>query len=122
MSSARSRPAVILVTGFIIIMGMTTFAQQSQDAQQQNPSTQTAAQSTQQPAQAAEQSRESMAVDSTASQWSFQGTWEGRPSNHASGHRIVWRDMVASRFRDGRIAEEWVITDLAERLLHARKL
>ena len=29
--------------------------------------------------------------------------------------------MVTSRFRDGLIAEEWLITDLAERLLLARK-
>ncbi len=34
--------------------------------------------------------------------------------------RISWRDMVTSEFRDGRIAEEWVATDLAERLLLAR--
>ena len=39
----------------------------------------------------------------------------------ASGRQIVWRDMVTSRFRDGLIAEDWVITDLAERLLLARK-
>jgi hypothetical protein len=29
--------------------------------------------------------------------------------------------MLTSRFEDGRIAEEWVITDLAERLLLARR-
>jgi len=29
--------------------------------------------------------------------------------------------MVTSRFRDGLIAEDWLITDLAERLLLARK-
>lgn len=29
--------------------------------------------------------------------------------------------MVTSRFRDGLIAEEWVVTDLAERLLLSRK-
>jgi hypothetical protein len=29
--------------------------------------------------------------------------------------------MVTSRFRDGLIAEDWVITDLTERLLLARK-
>ncbi len=39
----------------------------------------------------------------------------------ASGRRIVWRDMVTSRFQDGRIAEDWVITDLAEQLLRQRK-
>jgi predicted ester cyclase len=39
----------------------------------------------------------------------------------ATGCAIVWRDMVTSRFQDGLIAEDWVITDLAERLLLARK-
>jgi hypothetical protein len=29
--------------------------------------------------------------------------------------------MVTSRFRNGLIAEDWVITDLAERLLLAKK-
>jgi len=29
--------------------------------------------------------------------------------------------MATSRFRNGLIAEDWVITDLAERLLLARK-
>ena len=38
-----------------------------------------------------------------------------------SGLQIVWRDMVTSQFRDGLIAEEWVITDLAEQLLLSRK-
>ena len=39
----------------------------------------------------------------------------------ATGRPIVWREMVVSRFRDGLIAEEWVIDDLAEQLLLARK-
>ena len=39
----------------------------------------------------------------------------------ASGLDIVWRDMVTSRIEDGRIAEDWVITDLAEQLLLSRK-
>ena len=39
----------------------------------------------------------------------------------ATGRRVVWRDMITSRIEDGRIAEEWVLTDLAERLLRARK-
>ena len=47
-----------------------------------------------------------------------KGAFKGFP---ASGRRIVWRDMVTSRFRDSLIAEDWVITDLAERLLLARK-
>lgn len=39
----------------------------------------------------------------------------------ASGRKIAWRDMFTSRFRDGLFAEDWVVTDLAERLLLARK-
>jgi predicted ester cyclase len=46
------------------------------------------------------------------------GPFKGFP---ASGRRLVWRDMLTSRFRDGLIAEDWLITDLAERLLLARK-
>lgn len=46
------------------------------------------------------------------------GAFRGFP---ASGRRVVWRDMVTSRFDDGRIAEDWVVTDLAERLLLSRK-
>lgn len=47
-----------------------------------------------------------------------KGDFKGFP---ATGRPIVWRDMVTSRFQDGLIAEDWVITDLAERLLLARK-
>ena len=39
----------------------------------------------------------------------------------ASGRDIVWRDVVTSRFRDGLIVEEWIISDLAEQLLLSRK-
>jgi len=46
-----------------------------------------------------------------------QGDFMGFP---ACGRRIVWRDMVVNRFHDGLIAEDWAITDLAERLLRAR--
>ena len=46
------------------------------------------------------------------------GSYKGFP---ASGKQLTWRDMVTSQFRDGLIAEEWVISDLAERLLLARK-
>jgi predicted ester cyclase len=42
------------------------------------------------------------------------GAFKGFP---ASGRNIVWRDVVTSRFRDGLIVEEWVISDLAEQLL-----
>lgn len=38
----------------------------------------------------------------------------------ASDRPIVWRDMVVTRFEDGKIAEDWALSDLAERLLAAR--
>jgi predicted ester cyclase len=47
-----------------------------------------------------------------------EGAFKGFP---ASGRELVWRDVVTSRFHDGLIAEEWVISDLAERLLLSRK-
>lgn len=47
-----------------------------------------------------------------------KGDFKGFP---ATGRPIMWRDMVTSRFHDGLIAEDWVITDLAEHLLLARK-
>lgn len=46
-----------------------------------------------------------------------RGDFMGFP---ATGRKVVWRDMVTSRFRRGRIAEDWVVSDLAERLLLAR--
>lgn len=60
--------------------------------------------------------------DRVAWQRTLKGTQEGAFRGFpASGRRIVWRDMVTSQFRDGLIAEEWVLTDLAEQLLMARK-
>ena len=44
--------------------------------------------------------------------------FKGFPS---TGQPIVWREMVVSRFSNSLIVEEWVVTDLAERLLLARK-
>lgn len=46
------------------------------------------------------------------------GAFKGFP---ASGRTIVWQEMVVSRIAAGRIAEEWIVTDLAERLLQSRK-
>ena len=46
------------------------------------------------------------------------GSFKGFP---ASQRDIVWRDMVTSQFENGLISEEWVVTDLAEQLLMARK-
>ena len=47
-----------------------------------------------------------------------KGSFKGFP---ATGRSIVWRDMVTSRFEGSLIAEEWVVTDLAEQLLLAKK-
>jgi predicted ester cyclase len=46
------------------------------------------------------------------------GPFQGFP---ATNRRITWRDMVTSRIEGGKIAEEWVVTDLAEQLLRARE-
>lgn len=46
------------------------------------------------------------------------GPYQGFP---ATGRKLVWRDMVVSRLQGDLIAEEWVITDMPERLLRARK-
>lgn len=45
-------------------------------------------------------------------------TFQGFPP---SGLKISWRDMVVSRLEDGKIAEDWVVTDLAEALLRSVK-
>ncbi len=42
-----------------------------------------------------------------------QGDFMGVP---ASGRVIVWRSMVVTRFEAGKIAEEWGVSDLGERL------
>jgi steroid delta-isomerase-like uncharacterized protein len=47
-----------------------------------------------------------------------KAAFKGFPSK---GRKLVWRDMVTSRISDGLIAEEWVVTDFAERLLLAQK-
>ena len=47
-----------------------------------------------------------------------RGTFRGFPP---TGRRLVWRDMVTSRFQDGLVAEDWLVSDLAERLLLSRK-
>jgi len=62
------------------------------------------------------------AGDRVAWQRTLHGTQSGSYAGFpATGRRVVWRDMLVTRFEDGRIAEEWVVTDLAERLLRARK-
>ena len=34
-----------------------------------------------------------------------------------TGHKVVWREMMISRFEDGKIAEEWMVSELAGELL-----
>lgn len=46
------------------------------------------------------------------------GAFKGFPG---TGQNMVWREMVVSRVVAGLITEEWVVTDLGERLLFARK-
>ena len=35
----------------------------------------------------------------------------------ASGKKVVWRDMLVTRFDGEKIAEEWTVSELAEQLL-----
>jgi predicted ester cyclase len=46
-----------------------------------------------------------------------RGAFQGFP---AIGREVIWRDMVVSRFEQGLFAEDWVVTDLAERLLRGK--
>lgn len=46
------------------------------------------------------------------------GAFKGFPGTGAS---IIWQEVVITRVADGLIAEEWIVTDLAERLLLGRK-
>ena len=39
----------------------------------------------------------------------------------APKERNVWREMIISKFSDGMIAKEWVVTDCADCLLLSRK-
>lgn len=60
--------------------------------------------------------------DRVAWQRTLRGTHKSKFKGFpGSGLLIEWRDMVTSRFSDGRIVEEWVVTDLAEQLLLSRK-
>lgn len=47
-----------------------------------------------------------------------QGAFAGFP---ATGSVVTWREQVTSVVRDGKIAEEWLVSDLAEQLLRSRK-
>lgn len=52
----------------------------------------------------------------------WQRTVEGKFTSkmwgiEPSGKKVRWNDMVVSRFDDGKIVEEWVVSDLAGGLL-----
>jgi predicted ester cyclase len=60
-------------------------------------------------------------ADRIAWQRTLRGTHMGDYAGFPpTGRQIAWRDMCVSQFREGLIAEDWVISDLAERLLLAR--
>lgn len=60
--------------------------------------------------------------DRVAWQRTFTGTHEAKFQGFPPTKReLRWRDMVTTRFENGLIAEEWVVTDMAEQLLRARK-
>ena len=62
------------------------------------------------------------AKDRVAWQRTIRGTHKGAFKGFPATERsMVWREMVTSRFHDGLIAEEWLVSDLAERLLIAKK-
>lgn len=46
------------------------------------------------------------------------GPFKGFPG---TGLQVLWQEMIISRVAASRIAEEWIVTDLAERLLLGRK-
>lgn len=46
------------------------------------------------------------------------GSYKGFP---ATNKKLTWSDMVVTRFENGLIVEDWLLTDLAEQLLKARK-
>ncbi len=51
-------------------------------------------------------------------QRTFRGTHKANMMGiPPSGKKIKWTDMVITRFEDERIAEEWVVSDLAGQLL-----
>ncbi len=56
--------------------------------------------------------------DTLAWQRTLTGTHEaGLMGLPPSGKKVEWRDMVVSRFEEGKIAEDWVVSELAGELL-----
>lgn len=52
----------------------------------------------------------------------FRAVHVGRFQNFPpTGAPITWQEMVVSKFADGLIVEEWLVSNLAEHLLGARK-
>lgn len=61
-------------------------------------------------------------TDRIAWQRTFRATHTGKFLGFPpSGKPMIWRDLGTSRFHTGLIVEEWVVTDLAERFLLAKK-
>ncbi|MCA8978930.1 MAG: ester cyclase [Planctomycetes bacterium] len=58
--------------------------------------------------------------DTIAWQRTLSGTHAAKLSGMpASGRKLRWCDILVSRFERGRIAEEWAVSELAEKLLAA---
>ncbi len=63
-----------------------------------------------------------VAKDRVAWQRTLRGVQKGDLQGFpATGRQIVWRDMIVSRLEGGLFTEDWVISDLAEQLLRARR-
>lgn len=58
------------------------------------------------------------AGDRVAFQRTVKGTHQGEIRGVSpTGRTVEWRTMIISRFDDGKIAEEWGVSDLAEQLI-----
>ncbi len=61
-------------------------------------------------------------ADRIAWQRTLRATHKGEYAGFSATHRrVVWREVAVSRIERGAIAEDWIVSDLAERLLLARK-
>lgn len=59
-----------------------------------------------------------VAGDTITWERTFTGTHKAKMRGiPASGKKLTWREMVVSRFEDGKIAEEWVVSELMGEML-----
>ena len=61
-------------------------------------------------------------LNESSNKITWQRTLQGTHKNDMygippSGKKIKWYELVVSRFEDGKIAEEWVVSDLAGQLM-----